>query len=171
MSQNVDLSFNSLRTRIKRSYSWQSQNYMVDDSSNRCFECSKKQLFEPMCESSHCRSEEGSVFGGWFSWFHGRQLANKWLCTPHNWLFCVVLVVRLRQDQFFWKNRWSFAWKCLVHEQLLLDLAPRSYFWGISFEESTRAYFWAIDKLCGIQREQIFQMIMQYWMYAGPTNA
>ena len=69
------------RTGIKRSHSVPSQDYIVDDSSNRCFECSKMQLFEPMCESSHCRGKEWSVFGGWFSWFLGRQLANKWLCT------------------------------------------------------------------------------------------
>ena len=37
--------------------------------------------------------------------------------------FCVVLVVRLRNVQFFRKNRRSFAWKCFVREQLLLDLA------------------------------------------------
>ena len=39
---------------------------------------------------------------------------------------------------------------------------------------STRAFFWAIDKLCGIQRKQFFfdsQMFMQYWMYATPANA
>ena len=40
-----------------------------------------------------------------------------------NWLFCVVLVIRLRHVQFFRKNRRSFAWKCFVREQLLLDLA------------------------------------------------
>ena len=61
-------------------------------------------LFEPMCESSHCCSEEWSVFGGWFSWFLGRQLTNKWLCTTNNWLFCVVLVVRLRHVQFSGKT-------------------------------------------------------------------
>ena len=73
-----------------------SQDYTADDSSTRCFECSKMQFFEPMSESSHCRGEDWSVFGDWFSWFLGRQLANKWLCTTQNWLFCVVLVVRLR---------------------------------------------------------------------------
>ena len=75
-----------------------------------------------MCESSHCRGEEWFVFGDWFSWFPGRQLANKWMCTTQNWRFCVVLVVRLQHVQFF-KNRQSFAWKCFVCEQLLLDLA------------------------------------------------
>ena len=100
-----------------------SQAYTADDSSNRCFECSKMLLFEPMCESSHCRGEAWSVFGGWFTWFLGRQLANKWLCTTQNWLFCIVLVVRLRHVQFFRKNSRSFAWKCFVREQLLLNLA------------------------------------------------
>ena len=75
---------------IKRSLSVPSQ---ADDSLSRCFRCSKMQLFEPMRESSHCCGEEWSVFGGWFSWFLGSQLANKSLCTTQNWLFCVVLVV------------------------------------------------------------------------------
>ena len=102
----------------KKSHSVPSQDYTADDSSKRCFECSKRQLFEPMCKrSSHCRGEEWSVFGGWFSWFLGRQLANKW-----NWLFCIVLMVRLQHVQFFRKNRRSFAWKSFVSEQLLLDL-------------------------------------------------
>ena len=70
----------------------------------QCIECSKMQLFEPMCESSNCRGEEWSVFGDWFSWFLRRQLANKWLCTTQNWLFCVVLVVRLLHSQFFQKK-------------------------------------------------------------------
>ena len=112
-----------LRTGIKRSHSVASQDYTADDSSNPCFECSKMQLFEPMCESLYCRGEEWCVFDRWFSWFLGRQLANKWLCTIQNWLFCVVLVVRLQLVQFSEKNRPSFAWKCLVPEQLLLDLA------------------------------------------------
>ena len=81
-----------------------SKDYKADDSSNRFSECSKMQFFEPMCESPHCRGEEWSVFGGWFSWFLRRQLANKWLCTTENWLFCVVLVIRLRDVQFFRKN-------------------------------------------------------------------
>ena len=55
---NVGLSFNFLRTGIKRSHSVPSQDYTADDSSNRCFGCSKMQLFELMCESSHCRCEE-----------------------------------------------------------------------------------------------------------------
>ena len=83
----------------------------------------KMQLFVAMCESSYCRSEEWSVFGGWFSWFFGQQLANKWLCITQNWLFCVGLMVRLRHIQFFWKNRRLIALKCFVPEQLLLNLA------------------------------------------------
>ena len=112
VSKNVILRFYFLRTGIKRSHSVSSQDYTANDSSNRCFECSKMQLFEPMCESWHCHGEQWSVFGDWFSWFLGRQLANKCLCTTKNWLFCVVLVVRLRHVQFFRRNRQSFAWKC-----------------------------------------------------------
>ena len=47
---------------------------------------------------------------------------NGWWITQ-NWLICVVLVVRLRNVQFFRKNNRSFAWKCFVREELLLDLA------------------------------------------------
>ena len=53
------------------------------------------------------------------------SLKNNWQtigCVPRR-IFCVVLVVRLRHVQFFRKNRRIFAWKCLVREQLLLDLA------------------------------------------------
>ena len=130
------------------------------------------------------------VFSGWFSWFLGIQPANKWLCITQNWLFCVVLVVLLRHVQFFRKNRRSFAWKCFVHEQILLDLAhletpiksTAAYFrphtrkstiqhllrshrriskyqdriFGVPFDQSTRTFFWANKKLCGIQPEQIF---------------
>ena len=71
VSKNVDLSFYFLHTGIKTSHSVPSQNYTVDDSSNRCFECLKMQLFGPKCESSHCHGDEWSVFGGWFSWFLG----------------------------------------------------------------------------------------------------
>ena len=49
MSKNVNLSFHFLRTAIKRNHSVPSQDYTADDSSNRCFECSK------ICESSYCR--------------------------------------------------------------------------------------------------------------------
>ena len=94
MLKNVDLLFYFLRTGIKKSHS--SQDYTADDSSNRCFKCSKMQLFEPMCETLHCRGEEWFVYGGWFSSFLARQLANKWLPTTQNWLFSVVLVVGLR---------------------------------------------------------------------------
>ena len=88
-----------------RCHSVPSWDYTTDDSSNRCFECSKMLLYEPMCERSHCRGDEWSVFGGWYSWFLGRQLANKWLCTTQNWLFCVVLAVRLQRVQFFRKKQ------------------------------------------------------------------
>ena len=82
------------------------------------------------------RGEKWSVFGGWFSWFLVRQLANKWLYTTQYWLFCVVLVVRLRHVQFFRKNSRSFAWKCFVCEQLLLDLAHLE-----TLLQSTAVYF------------------------------
>lgn len=47
------------------------------------------QLFE----STYCRGEELFGFGDWFSWFPGRQLANKRLCTPQNFAasnFCWI---------------------------------------------------------------------------------
>ena len=110
---DLDLSFNFLRTKIKRSHSVPSQDYTAYDSSNRCFECSKMQLFEPMSESSHCRGEEWSVFGDWFSWFLERQLTNKWLRTTQNWLFCIVLVIRLRNVQFSKKKQAIICLKVL----------------------------------------------------------
>ena len=136
-----------------------------------------------MCESVHCRDEEWSIFGGWFSWFRGRQLVNKWLCTTQNWLFRVVIVERLRHVQFFRNNRRSFAWKCfvcagnfcwiclilkypdsrLLFAFRLIHVNPRfityhdviDVFRSVSFHQSMRAFFWAFDKLCEIQREQI----------------
>ena len=52
-------------------------------------------------------------------------LEDNWQTNgaTQNGLFCVVLVVRLRHVQFFRKNRRSFAWKCFVREQLLLDFS------------------------------------------------
>ena len=135
--------------------------------------------------SSHCRAAKGSVFGGWCSWFLGRQLANKWLCTTQNCLFCVVLVVQLRQSSFSEKtadhllgsasceSNLCLIWLILKHpySRLLftfgiirvnlkfvtcynvIDVFRSSaiVFWSISFNQSTRAFFWAIDELCGIQ--------------------
>ena len=152
---------------------------------------SAQELCEPMYESSHCCGEEWSVFGGWFSRFLGRQLANKWLCITQNWLFCVVLVVRLQHVQFFRKNRRSFAWKCFVCELVLLDLAHlettiqltavysrahtrkstihhllgchrrvskhRDLIFVVFLSTNRHEFFlWAIDKLCGVQRDKIF---------------
>ena len=164
------------------------------------------QLFEPMYESSHCRGEEWSVFGVWFSRFLGRQLANKWLCTTQNLLFCIVLGVRLQHVQFFGKNRQSFAWKCFVLEQLLLNFAhlenPYSrllFTFGLIrvnprfitchdvidvfqstpieflehfFRPINTSHFFERLTNCPM-RTNFFdnQMFMQYWMYAGPTNA
>ena len=100
VSQNVDLSFYFLRTGIKRCHSVPSLDYTAHDSSNRYFECSKKQLFEPTCDRSHCRGKKWSVFGSWLSSCLERQLANKCLCITQIRLFWVVLVVRLRHVQF-----------------------------------------------------------------------
>ena len=58
------------------------------------------QLFESMYVSSHCRGEKWSVFGGWISWFLGRQLARKWLCTTQNWQFCVILEIYCNMSSF-----------------------------------------------------------------------
>ena len=74
-------------------------------------------------------------------WFLARLLANKWLCTTQNWHFCVVLVVQLRHIQFFRKNWRSFAWKCFVREQLLLDLAHLE-----TFIQLTAVYFRAYTR-------------------------
>ena len=137
VSKNVALSFYFLRTGIKRNHSVPSQDYKADDSSFRCFECSKMQLFEPMFESSHCRGEEWSAFDGWFSWFLRRQLANKWLCTTQN---CVVLVVRLRHVQVFWR---LFAWKCLVREQISWLILKHSYKRLLRFSKQRHRIFGA----------------------------
>ena len=64
----------------------------------------------------------------WFTWFLGRQLTNKWLFTTQNWLFRVVLVVRLLHSQFFQKKTgdhllgsasWAsnFCWIWLILKQ------------------------------------------------------
>ena len=120
-SVSCDLALHAHAKKVKPGNKKKScQDYTVDGSSNRCFKCSKLQLFEPMCFSSHCRGEEWSVFGGWFSWFLGRQLVNKLLSTTQNWLFCVVLMVLLRHVQFTQKNRRSFVSKCFLREQLIL---------------------------------------------------
>ena len=79
VSKNVDLFFYLLGTGIKRSHSVPRQDYTANDSSIRCFECSKMQSFELLCESLQCRSEELFVFGGWFSCCLERQLASKCL--------------------------------------------------------------------------------------------
>ena len=128
---------------------------------------------------SHCRGEEWSIFGGWFSWFFERQLADKWLCSAQNWLFRVVLVVRLRHVQFSEKTGdhllgnasctsnicWIWLTLKLPYSRLLfifglIRVNPRfitchdviDVFQSISFDQSTRAFLWAIGKLCGIQR-------------------
>ena len=73
------------------------------------------------------KNEEWYVFSGWFSWFLGRQLANKWLCTTQNWLFCVVLVVRWDMSSFSentgdyllesesWASNFCWIWLILQH--------------------------------------------------------
>ena len=146
-----------------------------------------------MCEGfAIVEVKSDPVFRDWFSWFLGRQLANKWLCTTQNRFFYVVLVVRLRHVQFFRKNRRSFAWKCFARELFLLDMAHletpiqltavysrahtrkstihhllgchrrvskhrnRIFVVFLSTNRHEPFFFWAIDKLCGVQREQIF---------------
>ena len=96
VAKNVDFSFYFLHTGIKRTHSMPSQDYTANDSLNRCFDCSKMLVFELMCESSHCCGQERSVFGGWFSCFLGTQQ-----CYIQNWLFCVLIVLRLRHVHFF----------------------------------------------------------------------
>ena len=120
-SERINCFFRYRKTLISHFifYVRESQDYTADDSSNRCFECSKMQFFEPVCESSHCRGEEWTVFDGWFSKFLGRQLTSKWLCFTQNWLFCVILVVRLRHLQLFrnasWTSNFCWIWLILKH--------------------------------------------------------
>ena len=109
----------------------------------------------------------------------GKQLANKRLCTTQNWLFCVVLVLRLRHVKFFLKKTGDHLLESAsCAGNFCLDLAHletpiqstadyfrahrrkstiscHDAFKSISFDQSTWAFFWAIDKLCGMQREQI----------------
>ena len=88
----------------------------------------------------------------------------------------------------FRKNRRSFAWKCFVREQLLLDLAHLE-----TSIQITAVYFRAYTlksmihhlsqchRCVSKHRDRIFEaflainrhetFVMQYWMYAGPTNA
>ena len=56
-------SFYFLRTGIKISHAAPSQGYTADDSSNRCFECSKMQLFEPICRIVVVNSDLSSAVG------------------------------------------------------------------------------------------------------------
>ena len=105
VSKNVDLSFYFL-----------SEDYTVDKSSNRCFECSCKTIKLVKCSClSRCarahivvvRSDPPSVVGFPNFLEYNRQTND---CVPLRIiLFCVVLVVRLRHVQFFRKNRQSFA--------------------------------------------------------------
>lgn len=94
---------------IKRSHWVPNQDCTADDPPIRCFEWSKSQLLDEMCESSHCHD------GGWF----------VLSCS-----FCAILR-RLPA------NKWS-----------------------------TRTFFSASVKLCGIQREQTF-----FRMYGSGRNA
>lgn len=85
--KEVDLSVCFLHTKIKRS-----QDLKTADS-NRWFECSKMQLFESICESSHYRGKDWSIFSGWFSRFIGEQLANGnfywiWLIMKYPYITC-----------------------------------------------------------------------------------
>ena len=119
-------------------------------------------------------------------------LKAKWLRTTQNWLFCIVLVVRLRHVQFFQiktgdhllgsdscASNFSWIWLILKHpySRLLFtfglirvnlrfitchDIIDVFRSTAIVFLEhffrpiDTSLFFRAIDKLFGIQREQIF---------------
>ena len=66
VSKNVDLSFYFLRTEIKRSHSVPSQDYMMDDSSNRRFECAQKCSCLSRCVRAHIvvvKSDPSSAVG------------------------------------------------------------------------------------------------------------
>ena len=180
-----------LRTGIKRSHSMPSQGYTADDSSNRCFECSRMQLFERMCESSNCRSEEWSVFIGWFSRFLRIQLANQWLCTTHNWLRpvfpkkqTITCLEKLRARATFVGFSSSWNTHTPPHRLLFTFGLIRVNTRFITFHDvidvfrSTAIvflehFFRPIDTSLFLSDWQNVwdRMFMQYGMYAGPTNA
>ena len=168
-----------------------SQDYAVDDLSSRCFKCSKMKLFEPMCESSYCRGEKCSVFGGWFVWFLGKQLANEWLCTAQNWVFCVVLMVRLSS---FYEN---FCWIWVHLETHLQSTATyfRCHMCKSTIHHLSRCHrrvskhrncifepflsinrheplFELLTNCGGLTRTNFVdsEMFMHYWLYAGHPN-
>ena len=78
-----------------------SQDYTADDSSNRCFECSKMQLLEQMCESGR-----RLLFP--ISW----KTNGKQMIVYHSDLYCGAIATCKLLSK-----------KCFVREQLLLDLA------------------------------------------------
>ena len=140
-----------------------------------------------------------SMFGGWFSWFLGRQLANKWLCATQNWLFWVVLVVRLRHVQFFRKKQAIIRLEVLYARTTFVGFGSS---WFISYAKSTIHHLSRYHRRVSKHRDHIFRtflsinrhepfflidwhivwyptrtnffhskIFMQHWMYAGPTNA
>ena len=99
VSKNIDLFFFCLRTGIKRSHSVPSQDYMADDSSNRCFKCSSR------CVRARIvvvKSDPFSAVG------FPDSLKDNWQtndCVPLRIEFRVILVVRLRHIQFYQKKK------------------------------------------------------------------
>lgn len=155
---------------------------MADNPSIQLSQLSKVVLFKPTCESSRCSGDETSVFGGWFSVFFRRLLANNRLCAIQNWLSDVVLMVQFHMSGFFEEGvnylfrsascHNNFCWICLsiLDSSSVMMLytwfeAPHSYFLSISFDQSTRAFFWAIVKLCSIQRNSSVSEAQSQLMY------
>ena len=125
-----------------------------------------------------------------------KELANKWLYTTQNLLFCIVLVVRLRHVQFFCKNRRSFAWKCFVCELQTTAVYFRAHTNKFTIHQMSRCHRsvskhrncifgaflstnwhevfneWLTNCVESNANKFFFdnQMFMQ-WMYAGPTKA
>ena len=91
--KNVDLSFYFLSMGIKRSHSMPSQDYTADNSSNRCFECSKTQL----CESRHwlVKSDQSSAVDFPDFWEDNWQTNG---CVPLRIDICIYVV------GFIWKT-------------------------------------------------------------------
>ena len=50
-------------------------------------------------------------------------IAQRHIKCDRKQIICTKWAIRLRHVQFFRKNRRSFAWKCFLRGQLLLDLA------------------------------------------------
>ena len=90
-----------------------SQDYTADNSSNRCFECLKIQLFEPMCDNASSAVVFPDYLEG--NWQTNGCVPLRIDCsTLFKWDDCDI-------SSFFSKKQ---AIICLeVREQILLDLA------------------------------------------------